>query len=211
MAKRYIELGPYDRLYAAAGLLWPDKAGRMVTLAADMRPPGHALDVGCGDGKNLVYLERRGWVVDGIDISPLAISATQQRAASSGHNLRGEIRCGTACTSSFRLHHYELAIAYGLYHCLTDSEVEFVHCNLARSLKPGGLFAFAAFNDDLPVPSDHGTGQIYLRPKQHILTLVAGWEIVAIQYGEISESHLPLVQEHRHSLTWGLFRVPEEE
>jgi hypothetical protein len=31
-------------------------------------------------------------------------------------------------------------------------------------------------------------------------------EVVAQEVGEIAEDHLPLVREHRHSLTWALFR-----
>ncbi|MGH3425483.1 MAG: PfkB family carbohydrate kinase, partial [Nocardioidaceae bacterium] len=50
--------------------------GVLVTEASGL-PPGHALDVGCGEGADAVWLARRGWRVTAVDISPTAL----QRAA----------------------------------------------------------------------------------------------------------------------------------
>jgi 2-polyprenyl-3-methyl-5-hydroxy-6-metoxy-1,4-benzoquinol methylase len=58
-----------------------DKA--MVQLAEE-RPPGRALDLGCGTGQNSIWLATRGWTVTGIDIVPKAIAVAQARAAEAG-------------------------------------------------------------------------------------------------------------------------------
>jgi 2-polyprenyl-3-methyl-5-hydroxy-6-metoxy-1,4-benzoquinol methylase len=55
-----------------------DKA--MVVLAED-RPPGRALDLGCGTGQNSIWLAKRGWEVTAIDIVPKAVAVAQARAA----------------------------------------------------------------------------------------------------------------------------------
>jgi hypothetical protein len=52
--------GPYDQLYRSRLFLWPDRPGRMVRLAADTMIPHRALDVGCGDGKDVSFLASRG-------------------------------------------------------------------------------------------------------------------------------------------------------
>ncbi|GAA1250492.1 class I SAM-dependent methyltransferase [Prauserella halophila] len=44
----------------------------LVTDTADL-PPGQALDVGCGEGGDVVWLARRGWRVTAIDISRVAL------------------------------------------------------------------------------------------------------------------------------------------
>ncbi len=41
---------------------------------------GRALDVACGDGRNALYLARRGYEVDAIDASDLAIDALRSAA-----------------------------------------------------------------------------------------------------------------------------------
>ena len=43
-------------------------------------PPGPVLDVACGDGRNALYLARRGYEVDAIDASDLAIHALRAAA-----------------------------------------------------------------------------------------------------------------------------------
>jgi 2-polyprenyl-3-methyl-5-hydroxy-6-metoxy-1,4-benzoquinol methylase len=73
--------GPYHRLYQASPLLWSSQPGRMVKKAlGHFKLPGQALDIGCGDGKNLVYLEKAGWKVTGFDINSIAIDSVEKRA-----------------------------------------------------------------------------------------------------------------------------------
>jgi 2-polyprenyl-3-methyl-5-hydroxy-6-metoxy-1,4-benzoquinol methylase len=47
-------------------------------------PPGRALDVACGAGRNAVWLARRGWRVTGVDFSDVALRAARGLAASAG-------------------------------------------------------------------------------------------------------------------------------
>jgi SAM-dependent methyltransferase len=56
--------------------------GVLVTEAAGL-PPGRALDVGCGEGGDAIWLARRGWLVTAVDISRVALdrAATAYAAA----------------------------------------------------------------------------------------------------------------------------------
>lgn len=43
-------------------------------------PPGSALDAGCGNGADAVWLARQGWEVTAVDISPTAVSRAESLA-----------------------------------------------------------------------------------------------------------------------------------
>lgn len=46
---------------------------RIVVEAAALLPPGQALDLACGAGRNARYLEQAGWKVTAVDVSVVAI------------------------------------------------------------------------------------------------------------------------------------------
>lgn len=47
-------------------------------------PPGRALDLATGEGRNAVWLARQGWRVTGVDFSDVALGKAQQIAALAG-------------------------------------------------------------------------------------------------------------------------------
>ena len=51
-------------------------------LAANtaLLPLGHALDLACGAGRNAIFLAQRGWIVDAVDISAVALERARDRA-----------------------------------------------------------------------------------------------------------------------------------
>ena len=48
------------------------------------KPPGKALDIGCGAGTDSVFLAQQGWDVTSLDFMPKALEYTQQRATEAG-------------------------------------------------------------------------------------------------------------------------------
>src|SRR5579871_4926061 len=45
----------------------------LLVQTAEWIPPGHALDLACGPGRNALYLARLGWRVTAVDSSAVAI------------------------------------------------------------------------------------------------------------------------------------------
>ena len=50
-------------------------------------PVGRAIDLGCGEGSNAIYLSRKGFDVTGIDFSPTAIKRAIANAEAAGEKI----------------------------------------------------------------------------------------------------------------------------
>ncbi|MGW7538882.1 class I SAM-dependent methyltransferase [Amycolatopsis sp. NPDC054798] len=76
----------YERCYRRGLAYWDgfetDRGLR--SLAEGTLPPGRALDLGCGTGRNSVYLSRLGWDVTGVDLVAEAITLARRRARTAG-------------------------------------------------------------------------------------------------------------------------------
>src|SRR5688500_10780396 len=90
----------WDERYREPGdQLWSGRPnGRLVREVADV-VPGRALDVGCGEGADALWLTGRGWTVTAIDISEVAVRRAQEAAARAGVDV--EWLCGDALQTAF--------------------------------------------------------------------------------------------------------------
>ena len=49
-------------------------------ICVEDRPPGKALDIGMGQGRNAIFLAQQGWDVTGFDPSPIGVRQAQATA-----------------------------------------------------------------------------------------------------------------------------------
>ena len=66
------------------GAMWSGRPnGRLMAEVAALAP-GQALDVGCGEGADAIWLAEQGWDVTAIDVSRIAIGRAQKAAEAAG-------------------------------------------------------------------------------------------------------------------------------
>ncbi len=94
-------------------------------------PPGKALDIACGSGRNAIFLASRGFAVEALDISAVALAQARQAAAAAGAQLdwiEHDLDEGLPAAGS-----YQLVI-----------QMHYVNAAITRSvpslLAPGGVF-----------------------------------------------------------------------
>ncbi|OKJ60245.1 SAM-dependent methyltransferase [Streptomyces sp. CB02009] len=104
---------------------------------------GRALDLGCGPGRNSLYLASLGYEVDAVDLSATAIRWAEERTAEAGAT---GIRflCGDAFTAPLE-GPYDLVYDSGCFHHLPPHRRVSHLALLDRVLAPGGHFALTAF------------------------------------------------------------------
>jgi SAM-dependent methyltransferase len=74
----------WDERYRSSGALWSGEANpQLVREAADL-VPGRALDAGCGEGADAIWLAERGWRVTAVDFSSVALQRGAARATEIG-------------------------------------------------------------------------------------------------------------------------------
>ncbi|GIF46092.1 methyltransferase family protein [Asanoa ferruginea] len=64
----------WNELYGSREQLFSGRPNGVLVAEVTDLPPGRALDVGCGEGGDALWLAARGWQVTGIDISRTALS-----------------------------------------------------------------------------------------------------------------------------------------
>ncbi|MBB5937780.1 class I SAM-dependent methyltransferase [Streptomyces zagrosensis] len=107
--------------------------------------PGRALDVGCGPGRNALYLASLGFDVDAVDLSPGAIGWAGERARDVGADIRFHCGDAFALAATALSGPYELIYDSGCFHHLPPHRRISYLALLDRALAPGGHFALACF------------------------------------------------------------------
>ena len=78
------EADAWEERYRGASAVWSGRPNpQLVTEAAGLTA-GRALDVGCGEGADAVWLAGQGWQVTAVDISGVAIERAAGHAAAAG-------------------------------------------------------------------------------------------------------------------------------
>jgi SAM-dependent methyltransferase len=75
-----MDAGAWDARYAEADQVWSVEPNQFVASELADLPPGTAVDVACGEGRNAIWLAERGWTVTGIDFSEVAVDRARERA-----------------------------------------------------------------------------------------------------------------------------------
>ncbi|GIG88695.1 class I SAM-dependent methyltransferase [Plantactinospora endophytica] len=79
-----MDASDWDRRYAAAELLWSATPNLFVHDELADLPPGRAIDLAAGEGRNAIWLADRGWRVTAVDFSAVAIDKGRRLAESAG-------------------------------------------------------------------------------------------------------------------------------
>ena len=86
-----LDAGFWDERYRSADALWSGEPNAQLIAEVSELAPGSALDVGCGEGADAIWLAQRGWRVTAIDISGVALERGRAQAAVVGDDVARRI------------------------------------------------------------------------------------------------------------------------
>jgi SAM-dependent methyltransferase len=127
----------WDDLYREKDQLWSGAPnGVLVTEVEDM-PPGQALDLGCGEGGDALWLASRGWLVTAVDISLVAL----ERAKAAAGDAKVSWTHADLSTSALPAGAFDLVAA--LYFSVKRESEHRAVRNMLAAVAPGGTLLFA--------------------------------------------------------------------
>lgn len=132
----------WDQIYLSQDAKVPVNPSTLVLETAANLKPGVALDVGMGNGRNAIYLARKGWRVTGVDISPAAVKQAKEEAAKL--HVEFDARAGD-------IDHMDLGHdRYDLILCMYIHMVPIKNARrIMEALKPGGLLIVEGHHADV--------------------------------------------------------------
>ena len=138
------------RSAAGAGQLWSGQPNaQLVAQAADLAP-GEALDAGCGEGADAIWLARQGWTVTAVDVSAVALERAAGGAAggAAGDEVARRItwRREDLLTWVPEPERYDLVSAQFMH--FPQAELSAFHERLAAAVRPGGTLLLIAHHPD---------------------------------------------------------------
>jgi SAM-dependent methyltransferase len=179
-----LPVNPYRALYRLGITPWErDTVPTPLVEVGEKYPsPGRALDIGCGTGRDAVYLAGRGWTVTGVDSVPRALDAARRRAAASGVSVNWVQGDVTRLQTLGIGDGHELLVDRGCLHGLSDSERERYAEGIADVAAPAARLVMFAFQ-----PRSRGLGPRGITSDQVTHHFGAAWEF---------ESSVPDTESH---------------
>jgi SAM-dependent methyltransferase len=81
----------WDERYRSRDALWSGNPNPHLVAQASDLGPGHALDVGAGEGADAIWLASRGWHVIAVDLSAVALERASAHAGQAGPDIAARI------------------------------------------------------------------------------------------------------------------------
>ncbi|MEV1023144.1 class I SAM-dependent methyltransferase [Streptomyces sp. NPDC050264] len=136
-AAAMFEPAGWDERYAGQERFWSGDANPQLVAAAGELAPGTALDVGCGEGGDVIWLAGRGWRVTGADFSAEGLARAARHTEEAGVAGRVDWWQTDARTFDAGDRSYNLVTSHYLH--APDGGMVEVTRRLATAVAPGGL------------------------------------------------------------------------
>jgi SAM-dependent methyltransferase len=138
----------FNNIYNSKNPDFTTQPNELLIDAVKNRKPGHALDIGMGEGRNSVFLAMKGWDVTGFDISEEGLAKARRNAQRAGvkiniiHIADEEFEYGT--------NQWDLIVL--VYMPLPLTSASYVR-RLRKAMKPGGIIVIEGYSMDANSPN----------------------------------------------------------
>jgi SAM-dependent methyltransferase len=149
LASETLMLIPYELMHRLGFAPWERRpvasTWQRLTEGPGALPPGRALDVGCGTGRDAIYLAKHGWQVTAVDFVDAAIAKAKLRAADESVQVEW-VTGDVGSLAGLGLEPgYTLVYDFGCVQGLADSARQGAAAGITHLAAPGATLLVAAF------------------------------------------------------------------
>ncbi|MDR3662422.1 MAG: class I SAM-dependent methyltransferase [Mycobacterium sp.] len=143
----------WEGRYAEKEQFWSGRVNaQLATVASDLAP-GRALDLGCGEGADAVWLATRGWQVVGVDIATNALdrarAAAEEAAVADRIDFQHHDLSDSFPEGSFTL------VSAQFLHSTVRLERRQILCRAAAAVEPDGVLLIVDHGEPPPWAAQH--------------------------------------------------------
>ena len=152
--------------YSGREQVWSGNANAVLVDVVGSLPPGTALDLGCGEGGDAIWLAGRGWRVTAVDVSATAL----------GRGAAAAVAAGVGDRIDFQRHDLAESIPDGPFDLVSaqylQSPVDFPRERVLRvaasAVAPGGLLLIVAHASVAPWSWDQDPHRRFPTPEEEL-------------------------------------------
>jgi tellurite methyltransferase len=151
---------------------------RLLVDNIQLLPTGRVLDVAMGNGRNAIYLAKRGFDVEGIDISLEAVRSALDQAREAGVNLKARV-------ADLEIDYHIEKSAYDVIICFNYLQRSLI-TQIKDGLRVGGTVVYETFTVD-QAQFGKPTNPDYLLKHNELLNLFRDFRCLFYREGIIEE------------------------
>ncbi|MBO4919495.1 MAG: methyltransferase domain-containing protein [Erysipelotrichaceae bacterium] len=151
----------YEKWYETEDYFWGTEPAELCQELIKLVPPAKGvkvLDIGCGEGKDAVFMAKQGYDVYAFDITVNGIAKTRRMAKE--NNV--EINAFIADINDFEIdEEFDIIYSTGTIQYLEDDRIDGFFRKVKDMTRPGGINWFNVFVDKpfIPLPPDWDEGE----------------------------------------------------
>jgi SAM-dependent methyltransferase len=174
----------WEAMYAGHDTIWSGEPNAQLVAEVSSLSPGTALDVGCGEGADAVWLAQHGWDVTAVDLSDVALGRARALAASTGVDIafeHADLVAAPPAPGSYDL------VSAQFFH-LPDPPRAQAYQGLGAAVSPGGHLLVVGHYPSEHIGKDHPE-RLFTTDEIAGLFSPADWQVVTSEVRERTAMH----------------------
>lgn len=167
----------------------------ILRISSSLKEGMNVLDIGCGEGRNSIYLAGLGHKVDAFDISEAGINKLKRIAKEN----KVEVNAWVQDLTTFKFSRtYDLIISHGVFHLVEKQDWQRIINDMKDNTNYGGLNIVGIFTSKLPATPDNAPFTKALFEEGELKELYADWNIIEFNTYVFEDEH-PGGIRHKHA------------